>query len=508
MNTRRSLLLILIILVILVTGCQSYTAKEGKTRLTLPAGQEAPLVTKYSVLEAQKQEALAKQEEEAQQLLLEQRKQQEAWEQLTNAEGLSTELTSIESRHEELVRSFEQLSYQKGELETLLSEQQLINEHLQMALTQAQADHQTELSALIAAHEQKIEQLGATIRSLQTDNSLLKAQLEEKTLTLEEKVKLEQQRAEQVQKAEQEEAERLHQLALEQERLARQEEEQKLLQLALHQQIPPLTELTYPRLYTTDKETILLDENAQLDVMLLTLDDQMWDSQEMVREVNASISDLSYPIIVATGHMQNVIDLVREMGQHAILVRGGAIISRLPIVKTDEYGASVQFSEKKTVRVSVANLPEYEVLEAFQAKGDWQTIQKQISPERLAALKAITAKGPVTEPTIIGASLYEPSHQDWNTFSPVTYRQIDYLWPLTAQLEEDQFYDVYRATHFSSATDAGNTLFKEDLKERVDYLFSRKLLPLTSTMLTIGGESVPDEQGIARYGLVASFLVP
>lgn len=557
MNTRRSLLLILIILVILVTGCQSYTAKEGKTRLTLPAGQEAPLVTKYSVLEAQKQEALAKQEEEAQQLLLEQklaeeqRKQQEAWEQLTNAEaearaaidsltqekqelqtqlaqlkaqldrtsttlstkeltaeGLSTELTSIESRHEELVRSFEQLSYQKGELETLLSEQQLINEHLQMALTQAQADHQTELSALIAAHEQKIEQLGATIRSLQTDNSLLKAQLEEKTLTLEEKVKLEQQRAEQVQKAEQEEAERLHQLALEQERLARQEEEQKLLQLALHQQIPPLSELTYPRLYTTDKETILLDENAQLDIMLLTLDDQMWDSQEMVREVNASISDLSYPIIVATGHMQNVIDLVREMGQHAILVRGGAIISRLPIVKTDEYGASVQFSEKKTVRVSVANLPEYEVLEAFQAKGDWQTIQKQISPERLAALKAITAKGPVTEPTIIGASLYEPSHQDWNTFSPVTYRQIDYLWPLTAQLEEDQFYDVYRATHFSSATDAGNTLFKGDLKERVDYLFSRKLLPLTSTMLTIGGESVPDEQGIARYGLVASFLVP
>ncbi len=568
MNTRRSLLPIIIALAILFTGCQSYTAKEGKTRLTLPPSPETTLVTKYSVLEAQRQEAsakeeaqrqqaLAKQEEEAQQLLMEQklseeqRKQQEAWEQLTKAEtearaaiasltqekqelqsqlaqlkaqlertsttlstkeltaeDLSTELTSIESRHEELVRSFEQLSYQKGELETLLSEQQLINEHLQMALTQAEADHQTELSALIAAHEQKIEQLGATIRSLQTDNSLLKAQLEEKTLTLEEKVKLEQQRAEQVQKAEQEEAERLEQLALEQERIARQEEEQRLLKLALHQQIPPLSELTYPRLYTTDQETILLEENAQLDVMLLTLDDQMWDSQEMAREVHASISDLSHPIIVATGHMQNVIDLVREMGQHAVLVRGGAIISRLPIVKTDEYGASVQFSEKKTVRISVANLPEYEVLKAFQAKDDWQSIQKQVSAERLATLETITATGSVTEPTIIGASLYEPSHQDWNTFSPVTYRQIDYLWPLTAQLEEEQFYDVYRATHFSSATDAGNTLLKGDLKERVDYLFSRKLLPLTSTMLTIGGESVPDEQGIARYGLVASFLVP
>jgi len=557
MNTRRSLLLILISLTILITGCQSYTAKEGKTQLSLPAVQETPLVTKYSILEAERQEALAKQEAEAQRLILEQeqaeeqQKQQAAWENLTKAEeearatiaaltqekqdlqtqledlqarlaqtsttlsskeitaeGLSSELTSIESQHQELQHSYEQLAYQTNELETLLSEQQLINEHLQMVLTQEQTDYEAERSAMISAHEQKIEGLNATIRSLQTDNTLLKAQLEEKTLTLEEKTRLEQQRAEQARKAEQEEAERLHQLALEQERLAQQAEEQRLIQLALHQQIPPLSELTYPRVYTTDQKTILLEENGQLDVMLLTLDDQMWDSKEMVKEVHTSISDLSYPIIIATGHMQNVIDLVREMGLHAVLVRGGAIISRLPIISSDEYGASVQFSEKKTVRVSVANLPEYEVLKAFQAKADWQSIQKEVSAKRLAELSKITAQGKSTEPTIIGASLYEPSHQDWNSFSPITYRQVDYLWPLTAQLEEEQFYDVYRATHFSSATDSGNTLFKGDLKERVDYLFSRKLLPLTSSMLTIGGESVNDEQGIARYGLVASFLVP
>jgi hypothetical protein len=75
-------------------------------------------------------------------------------------------------------------------------------------------------------------------------------------------------------------------------------------------------------------------------------------------------------------------------------------------------------------------------------------------------------------------------------------------------LEDEQFYDAYRATHFSSATDAGNTFLKGNLKERIDYLFSRKLLPLSSSMLTIGGESVADANGIARYGLVASFLVP
>lgn len=39
-------------------------------------------------------------------------------------------------------------------------------------------------------------------------------------------------------------------------------------------------------------------------------------------------------------------------------------------------------------------------------------------------------------------------------------------------------------------------------------MFSRKMLPLASSMLTIGGESVADADGIARYGLVTSFLVP
>lgn len=557
MNTRRLLLLILLSVTILFSGCQSYTAKEAKSRLALPPEPETTLVTKYSVLEAEKQELLAKQEAEELQLHQQmeqeeaQRKQALAWEQLTQAEadarnaiallteekqtlqdqldqlqaqlaqtsttlssqeltaeGLTNELTSIESRYAELLLSFDQLSYHASELETLLSEQQLINDHLQEFLTQAQTDHQAEMAALLASHEQEVAELLATIRSLQTDNTLLKAQLEEKTLTLEEKTRLEQQRAEQTRKAEQEEMERQQQIALEQQRLAQLEEEQRLRQLALHQQIPPLSELTYPRLYTTQAPTIHLEENGQLDVMLLPLDDRMWDSKAVVKEVHTSISDLNYPVMLVTGHMQNVIDLVREMGLHAVLVRGGAIISRLPIIKSDEYGASVQFSEKKTVRFSVANLPEYQILEAFQAKADWQTLQKKITPNRLAALKAITAQAAVTEPTILGASLYEPSHQDWNTFSPIAYRQIDYLWPLTAHLEEEQFYDVYRATHFSSATDAGNTLLKGELKERLDYLFSRKLLPLSSSMLTIGGESVPDGQGISRYGLVASFLVP
>ncbi|MDD4648244.1 MAG: hypothetical protein PHP67_08485, partial [Sphaerochaeta sp.] len=122
--------------------------------------------------------------------------------------------------------------------------------------------------------------------------------------------------------------------------------------------------------------------------------------------------------------------------------------------------------------------------------------------------KEILAEGTTNEPTIIGASLFEPSYQDWSMFSPVPYRQIDSIWLLSYFLEESSFYDVYRATHFSADTDSGNTFVTENLKERIDYIYSRKVLPLQSSMLTIGGESIPDANNIARYGISATLLIP
>lgn len=203
--------------------------------------------------------------------------------------------------------------------------------------------------------------------------------------------------------------------------------------------------------------------------------------------------------------MQNVIDLVRKLRRNAVLVEGGAIITSFPIISTTNHGASVQFSNtKKTIRLSIANLPEYEVLGAFTSGNDWKTIQQSVTSERTKTLKGILGEGKINEPTIIGASLFEPSYQDWNTFSPVPYRQIDYIWPLSNFLEEASFYDVYRATHFSADTDSGNTFVTEDLKERIDYLYSRKALPLQSSMLTIGGSRFL----IHRASLATESLLP
>lgn len=572
---KRLLLPILLVILLFTAGCQSYTARQGKSAITIPAADEVQVVTKYSTLEAERQaileaelarqefeqeaeaarvkaeqEALRAQQQrvEEERRLLEQQQleqsRQQAWDEaqatiasLTEKNALleqskkdlesrldttlkalaaskgesgstSEQLVSTMQQLDDLTQAYQTLTYHANELEGLLTEQQVINRELQRVLAENEEERLANESAMQSQHALEVQTLQATIQNLGEEMAILKIQLEEKASTLEEKLRLEQEREAEAKRLAEQKQQELAQREAEQQRL---EEEERIREAALqaqYRQIPPLASLTFPRVYATDTPTILLTDQSQLHVMLLPLDDTPWSEKGMALEVKNSIKDLSYPVIFLTGHMQNVIDVVREIGVHAVLVDGGAIITTLPIVSSSKHGASVQFSEKKTLRLALSYLPEYEVLSTFASGGDWKAIQKEITGSRQEKLKAIIGEGSITEPTLIASSLFEPSHQDWNTFSPITYRQVDYLWPLTTLLEDEQFYDAYRATHFSSATDAGNTFLKGNLKERIDYLFSRKLLPLSSSMLTIGGESVADANGIARYGLVASFLVP
>lgn len=572
---KRLLLPILLVILLFTAGCQSYTARQGKSAITIPAADEVQVVTKYSTLEAERQAILeaelarqefeqeaeaarVKAEQEAlraqqqreveERRLLEQQQleqsRQQAWDEaqatiasLTEKNALleqskkdlesrldttlqalaaskaesgstSEQLVSTMQQLDDLTQAYQTLTYHANELEGLLTEQQVINRELQRVLAENEEARLANESAMQSQHALEVQILQATIQNLGEEMAILKIQLEEKASTLEEKLRLEQEREAEAKRLAEQKQQELAQREAEQQRL---EEEERIREAALqaqYRQIPPLASLTFPRVYATDTPTILLTDQSQLHVMLLPLDDTPWSEKGMALEVKNSIKDLSYPVIFLTGHMQNVIDVVREIGVHAVLVDGGAIITTLPIVSSSKHGASVQFSEKKTLRLALSYLPEYEVLSTFASGGDWKAIQKEITGSRQEKLKAIIGEGSITEPTLIASSLFEPSHQDWNTFSPITYRQVDYLWPLTTLLEDEQFYDAYRATHFSSATDAGNTFLKGNLKERIDYLFSRKLLPLSSSMLTIGGESVADANGIARYGLVASFLVP
>ena len=416
--------------------------------------------------------------------------------------------TQSAARIEELTQQNAQLTNQIFELQSLIEENKTLQQEQKAERQRLEQEQEDLLADQEKARLAAWQQLNDERDALASETRMLKAQLEEKTLTIEEKVRLEQLRSDEARKLEQERLARRMEQEAEEKRLASQEEAKRMALEKEWRQIPPLDQITYPRLYKTEKPTILAKEGGKLRALMLPLDDVPWKDSTVVLEVHKSISDLEVPIVFVTGHMENVIALVRQMRTNAVLFSTGAIITSFPIQETGTYGADIQYQDKKILHLMVANLPEYQVVQQFVQEENWQATQKDLTANRLAHLREMIGEGSPTVATLMGASLYEPSYRDWNTFSPVAYRQMDYLWPLSAFLENEGFYDTYRLTHFSEATNAGNTLVTPAWSERVDFIYSKKILPLESAMLIIGGESAPDEGKLSRFGILGTFLVP
>lgn len=351
---------------------------------------------------------------------------------------------------------------------------------------------------LVDEQGERITQLAEEIRALSEEREALSSQLTIATAALDE-----QHRIEAAAEADRLQQEQLRLLAQAQE-AARLEKERELARL-----IPPLSELTLPHRYVISSTVKVIPKGSILKTLLLPLSDVPWQGSDLADSVALSISDLEAPVIFVTGAMENVTSLVKRLAVNAVLLEGGAVITPLEVLEATKNSVQVRLNGEQMLRLSLANLVEYEVLSSFlDGEEGWKETQKRISEPRLKTLLSIARTGLKVEPTILAGSLYEPSHQDWSSFSPISYRQVDYLWPLGAALEEEQFWDVYRLTHFSADTDSGNTIALGEIKERVDYLFTRKLLPLSSTIIPVGGESTPRDEEVQRWGIAASLLIP
>ncbi|AEV30278.1 hypothetical protein SpiGrapes_2517 [Sphaerochaeta pleomorpha str. Grapes] len=468
--TKRYYLFAFLIVGILLSfsGCQTYTQRDAQSSIesNTSFSQTPVLETRYSQIAAEKQK---KEDALAQQQALLQAQE--------------------DAKREELLK------------------QQALLEAQQKAEAEALAIQKTE-----AEQKQAWEEAQATIASLSKENLSLRDQLESLQLTIEKNIRLEQEKETQMRQTEEarllEAQKKAQDLADAQEKRLAEIEQLRKEHEAEIMQIPPLDQITFPRPYATKRPFILAKQGEKLNVLMIPLSDRPWEDEEKAAEVAKSISDLQAPVIFLTGSLENVISLVRLLGYNAVLFEGGAILSDFKVVDTTDSGMVIQYNENTTIRLSLANLPQYSVIQAFLQGKDWKALQKKEAPSRIEKVQAIINEGTNTMPTIIGASLYEPSYQDWNTFSPIPYRQMEYLWPLCDTFEQEAFFDGYRLTHYSEATDAGNTIKTKELEERIDYLFSRKALPLQVSVISAGPESIPDSEGIARFALYGSYLIP
>lgn len=536
--------IVLITVVALLSGCASYTARDAMDIIAIPEQDPGSLaVTKHSLIVAEREAEEARQEEASARetviLLQEEIGQLEQIIQAYEGDDTVTQLQQIiEERGrtiDELRAGIEQL---KGELKALQAERQTLMAQVENAdqvldtqkrieaeagqlradLAALQAEYQRVVGELESAQSAieaqqhlkgEAEQLKGELRALQEEHQRLESQLASANKALDAQQRLE---AEAEQQRILEEQQRQAAYAKEQEALRLQEQaeaERRERERELARLIPPLSELTLPHRFITSDTAVTIAKGSTLNTILLPLSDTPWQTADMVESVATSIADLDYPVVFVTGAMENVTALVRRIGDNATLVEGGAIITGLEVIEATTHAIRVRLNGEQTLRLALANLVEHEVFASFMEGGDeWKEIQARVTPERLKTLLAIIRGGSIVEPTLLASSLWEPSHQDWSSFSPITYRQIDYLWPLSMAVEDEQFLDAYRVTHFSSVTDSGNTVSFGEVKERTDYIYSRKVLPLSSVILPVGGESAPRDGEVQRWAIAASFIVP
>ncbi|MFA6891892.1 MAG: hypothetical protein WCQ66_07335 [Sphaerochaetaceae bacterium] len=270
--------------------------------------------------------------------------------------------------------------------------------------------------------------------------------------------------------------------------------------------LPAFETITYPNVYRNG-DIITSSPMDRLDVLLLPLGEIDY-SERQIAEIAGSIEDLKTQVTIVTGSKKNVYQLAKTINHSAVITEMGAVISDYALDgNPDQWGVKLKLDDTRTIRVVPAEMPEYTVFETFLSGGDWKGTVASIKGKRLDTTHKMLENDVPSEAAILGASLYEPASSDWNTMSPVEYRRMDYAWPLADTILNAGYMDTYRQTHFSEATDAGDTVIEKTLKERIDYLFAKHILPLSSSIITLGPESVVTD-GYARMGVLASYLVP
>ncbi|MDD7202685.1 MAG: hypothetical protein SPF89_00865 [Sphaerochaetaceae bacterium] len=269
--------------------------------------------------------------------------------------------------------------------------------------------------------------------------------------------------------------------------------------------LEPLEQITYPKGYRTG-DVLTTEKKQPVTIVFLPLGETTY-SEGQIDEIMTSVSDLKAQITLVSGNKENSYMAVRSSGESAVLTEQGAIISNYALEGDPKSeSATLRLDENRTFTLAVADLPQLDLFTSIKDGGDWKSLVKERSDSRDKTLRSILSEVDGSS-CLVAASLYEPATSDWQRLTAYSWRDSSFSWPLMDTALALGWNDTYRQTHYSVESDAGNTLSLDGITERTDYLLNKRVVPLSSNVVNIGPASL-EENGYARYGLVATYLVP
>ena len=480
-------LAIFLIISLTLSGCATYTSTTGMARLNLPRYEKLA----ETRLEAIEEEAARAEEEARLKAEAEAKAEEEARleaERKAEAERLEAERLAEEARLE---------AEAKAEAERLESER--IAEEARL---KAEAEAKAEAERLEAERLKEEARLKA-----EAEAKAEAERIEAERLAEEERLKAE---AEARAEAERIEAERLAEEArLRAEAEAKAEAERKAREaslaanLAKARRINPYpadsADMRIPHIWRPVDEELLKDDSfTRLDVLLIPLSGV---SAENITRTAASLSGIDADFVFVTGPRASQVAFAKALGRDAVTLEGGTVIFRSKLVSAERETALFRVSESKDIMVTSVT---EDNLAARNAKDpdSWKEYLLNTSEKRVDEVKGITEKLTDSE-VIMALSASEPSSLDWTIFTPYSYR-TEASFPVSDYLNT-VLSDTFRATHFSEETSGGITLETKVLSERLDFLYTKGIIEVSSSTLALSGLTDGEPK---VFALAATYLLP
>lgn len=288
----------------------------------------------------------------------------------------------------------------------------------------------------------------------------------------------------------------------EKERAEKEAEEERLKALDINEYPDNLEALTFPHIYTPAKANELKNDDGIVteSLIFIPLGDYAI-KDENIDSIIKSISGITPDFIALTGSIENQISFAEKYGSDAVTINGGTLIFRSCLEKATDDTVTLRITEKKSIELSVLN----SLRSLPWTKDDVPSWIEEMKGNEESDLKeALDAISEMTgNRRLIFISSASPSTEDWSTITDYYYRNVS-SFALSDAMNEMRWQDVYRATHFNAEVDPGITRRSYEVFERLDFIYSYGLMPISSTTMALSG--LTEETG--NLALLAEIVIP
>lgn len=279
------------------------------------------------------------------------------------------------------------------------------------------------------------------------------------------------------------------------------EEEKKrlaALETAVNEYPSDPDDVTFPFYYNPMKNSVTEQEsvNTTFSAVLIPLgEDPLTD--EAVDSIASFLDDYSFTLTSLTGSLENQMRTASAVGRDAVTMEGGTVIlNGVVLEEMTEDHIVAALTPDRSITIYSRDLhpviPEEESIEDLLLMVD--NLEKKNAESLIESVSSSA-----TEARILFLSSIAPSSLDWSDWTEYEYRE-ERSFLISDMLLSLSWNDAFASTRFSEETEAGVTRVSSLCSERLDFIYSKGMITLSSLVVPI--------ENLSSSATVADFLIP